>query len=656
MTRHSNDDAGAPGARHATLASWKRATIPPRTPRLLSLVVAAALTAGAATSMNATTPSDRAKAKSFTTPPADDGKRIEAKHGVVTSANALASEAGVEMLRAGGNAIDAAVATAFAIGVVEPQMSGLGGSGAATVWMAREGKPTYLDFYAAQPVNSWRGHTEPAPRRTPSDAAPPPQAEVETQGQPAPAREPGDLRVAAIPGDVAGLLALQEKFGVLPRERVMAPAIRLAEEGFPVGHILAEFIAGGEAKMKPFPEALALFFPNGRPLVAGDTLRNPELAESLRRVAREGRSGFYEGPLAESVVRTLNVGRHPATTADFTAFQPRWRRPLCTDYRGSTILSAPPPESGYQVLHTLELLEPFDLSALGLPTRSAAAFDVLASALRVGQAAARGNADPDWVPVPANGLSSAAFAETRQALVGTHSAAKTIQPADAGGFDAVVPAGACGRYDPYGTAPALPTAGAVNVQPFDAIGERLEEHDGETTHLSVVDKDGNAVALTQTNSSVWGSGGFTSGFFLNDSGFRFTDENINAPSRSLWRIRSTTIAPTIVVRDGRVQMVIGAPGGGRIPTEIVQVMVYTLDYGLDPLDAVRMPRIFPSPTNPRIQIEHGFTPQLLREVRAMGYEPAAEASGYARLYFIVRRGNAWVGVADTRHDGQPRGY
>jgi gamma-glutamyltranspeptidase/glutathione hydrolase len=179
---------------------------------------------------------------------------------------------------------------------------------------------------------------------------------------------------------------------------------------------------------------------------------------------------------------------------------------------------------------------------------------------------------------------------------------------------------------------------------------------GETTHLSVVDSAGNAVALTVTNSSVWGSGAFVAGFFLNDSGFRFTEKNIEMPSRSRWRIRTTTIAPTIVLRDGAVRMVIGAAGAGRIPTEIVQVMVYTLDYGLDPLDAVRMPRIFATAGNPQVQVEHGFSPELLREVRAMGYDPVTESSGYARLYMVVRQGERWIGVADTRHDGQPRGY
>jgi gamma-glutamyltranspeptidase/glutathione hydrolase len=315
----------------------------------------------------------------------------------------------------------------------------------------------------------------------------------------------------------------------------------------------------------------------------------------------------------------------------------------------------PPPETGFQVLHTLELLEPVDLSALGLPTRSAAAFDVLASALRVGQAATRANGDPNWVPVPANGISSASFAAQRRSLVGTRTVPKTIEPADAQPFDRALPAGACASYEPYGAAPAVPGA-ARTRQVADPSGERADEKDGETTHLSVVDKDGNAVSLTQTNSAVWGSGGVVEGFFLNNSGFRFTDENINAPSRSSWRIRTTTIAPTIVVHDGKVQMVIGAPGGGRIPTEIVQVMVYTLDYRLDPLDAVKIPRIFPSPRDPRVQVEHGFTPELLRDVRRMGYDPVAESAGYARLYMIVRRGDSWIGVADTRHDGQPRGY
>ena len=573
--------------------------------------------------------------------PTDSGKRVEARNGVVTSANGLASDAGLEMLRAGGNAVDAAVATAFAIGVVEPQMSGLGGSGAATIWMKREGKPAYLDFYAAQPVDAWRGNTKPA-----AAAAPP----ATDEG----ANAAGDLTVVGVPGSVAGLLALHEKYGALTREKVLAPAIRLAEEGFAVGQILAGFIASGQAEMRPYPKALALYYPAGKALGPGDLLRNPELATSLMRIAREGRRGFYEGPTAQAVVAVLNAGGNPLRVSDFAKYEPQWKRPLCTSYRGYTVVSAAPPQTGYQVLHALELLEPFNLKALGLPTQNARAFDVLASALRAGQAQTRYNSDPNWVAVPANGIGSEAFAATRRALIGTGRAEATMPTGDPTAFDAAPPPGDCARYEPYGAATAIP--GPPGSAPSFDDGERSKKLDGETTHLSVVDKDGNAVSLTVTNSTVWGSGGFAEGFLLNDSGFRFTNENINAPSRLPWRIRTTTISPTIVMKDGQVQVVIGAPGAGRIPTEVLQVLVYILDYGLDPLEAVKLPRIFTAARNTQVQLEHGFTPELLREIRGMGYEPVAEAAGYARLYLIARRGRMWIGVADPRHDGQPRGY
>ncbi|HYC50515.1 MAG TPA: gamma-glutamyltransferase [Gemmatimonadaceae bacterium] len=552
------------------------------------------------------------------------------------------------MLRAGGNAVDAAVATAFAIGVVEPQMSGLGGSGSATIYMKQEGKPAYLDFYAAQPVDAWRGHPSLA---TPVPAAGTPTAAA--QNEEGGTTPPGDLRVVGVPGAVAGLLALHERYGTLTRAQVMAPAIRLAEEGFPVGQVLADFIARGAERMKPFPTATAFFFPGGKPIGPGEVVKNPALAASLRRISDAGRKGFYEGPTAAALVSALNAGGHPLRLSDLASYAPQWKRPLCTAYRGYTVLSAPPPQTGLQILHALELLEPFNLRSLGLPTQSARAFDVLASALRAGQSQQRFNADPNWVAVPANGLTSSQFAASRTGVVGTGKAAATVTAADPAEFDTVAPPAECRRHEPYPAAVPLPAVTGGQQNPED-VTEQMEG--GETTHLSVVDKAGNAVALTVTNSSAWGSGGMVEGFILNNSGFRFTERNIGAPSRSQWRIRNTTIAPTIVLRGSDVEVVIGAPGAGRIPTEILQVMVYVLDYGLDPLDAVRIPRIFTSAANPRVQLEHGFSPELLREVRAMGYQPVAESAGYARLYLIARRGGVWVAVADPRHDGQPKAY
>ena len=180
------------------------------------------------------------------TAPPDAGRRVVAEHGAVASANPLASEAGVEILEAGGNAVDAAVATAFAIGVVEPQMSGVGGSGAMTVWLQGEARAEFLDFYAAQNAATFRAALEAGTLAT---------------GRP----QPGDLRVVGVPGSVAGLLAAHERFGKLPRAQVMAPAIRLAEEGFPVNQVLGEFILADSAKVLRFPASRDLVFPNGKP-------------------------------------------------------------------------------------------------------------------------------------------------------------------------------------------------------------------------------------------------------------------------------------------------------------------------------------------------------------------------------------------------------
>jgi len=285
---------------------------------------------------------------------------------------------------------------------------------------------------------------------------------------------------------------------------------------------------------------------------------------------------------------------------------------------------------------------------LGLPTHSAQALDVLASALRVGGADNRGNGDPNWQPMAAAGRVSASYVTDRSALVGKGTVTSPVPAGDALRHEDDAPSAACAALDPYGPTPTVP-GGARTGDPEPAGG-------GETTHLSVVDAEGNAVALTQTNSSVWGSGASVLGFFLNDSGFQFTPESVRAPSLARWRTRSTTIAPTLVLNDGRVEMVVGAPGGGLIQPTIIQNMVYVLDYGMDPLDAVRMPRLFSNPGSAEVQMETGFTAAALEEARKMGWEPTALSPGYARIYMIVRRGDRWIAVADPRHNGEARGY
>jgi gamma-glutamyltranspeptidase / glutathione hydrolase len=580
----------------------------------LALVVLAAACAGA--------PATYAPHSAAPSVGPDAAKRVVARNGAVTSANALASDAGLAMLQAGGNAIDAAVATAFAIGVVEPQMSGLGGSGAMLIWRQDEAQPYFLDFYAMQSAASFR--------RTATTSA---GAE--------------DMRIVAVPGAVAGLLEAHRRFGTLPLAQVMAPAIRLAEHGFPVGYILAQYIRSDSAKLHRFEDSHARLWPEGRPLGAGTTLRNPELAAVLRAVAEHGRAGFDDGVAGRAVVAALNAGGHAVTQQDLATYEPLWKQPLCATWRGRVLLSAPPPQTGAQVIHTLKLLEPFDLAALGLPTQSTRAFDVLVSALRVGMADNR-NDDPRWAPVAAAGRTSEAFASERRALVGTGAAPAAITPADASPHDGAAPAAACAQYRPWPADAHAATGSAPANLPH-------ADHAGETTHLSVVDRAGNAVALTQTNSSTFGSGAWVSGFFLNDSGARIPAEQM-AGGSAAWRTPTSTIAPTIVLEDGLVRLVTGAPGAGRIPTEIAQTMLYVLDYGMEPVAALRMPRVFPAAASPVVQLEHGFPPEMLAQIRGLGYAPAPQASNYARLYMIVRTAEGWVAVADPRHDGEPRGY
>ncbi len=557
----------------------------------------------------------------------DVGKRLVAEHGMVASANPYASEAGLEMLRQGGNAVDAAVAAAFAVGVVEPMMSGLGAGGGMLIWLQDSSRAEYVDFYAtagADPdtaLDHYRG------------------SRVTARG-------------AAIPGAVAGLLDAQARYGKLPRSAVLAPAIRLAADGFPVHSLLARVIAQDSAKLAASAGASPIFLPGGHPVAPGTTLVQSELAGTLRLVAEQGPGGFYKGKVANEIVQALYEGGNPITGADLAAFEPRWRRPVCTVYRGRTVLSAPPPQSGMQVLEALNLLAPYDLAKLGLPSRSPEAFRVLTAALRVSTTDRNAYiGDPTFAPVPAAGLVSPSYAGERKALMALEPVPDTMVAGNPWAADSVPPTAGCASFEPFGPSKIPPR---VAERPGDG-----DDHGySETTHLSAVDANGNAVALTYTNGLFFGSGTWVAGTFLNSAMFNFSRNDSSANARGPHHVPSSTISPTIVLRDGRAEMVVGSPGSAAIPPAVVESIIYTLDYGLDPMAALRMPRVIPTWTT-SLQLEGGFSPEVVAAAHRLGYDIHLTAPielAFGGVHLIARVGNEWIGAADPRRDGEVRGY
>ena len=553
----------------------------------------------------------------------DVAKRAVAEHGMVAAGNGYASEAGLAMLTRGGNAADAAVASALVLGVVEPMMSGLGAGGGAVVWMQASGRAEYVDFYSSAGavidtgLQSLRGSATP--------------------------------RGVGVPGAVAGLLALQSRYGRLSRAEVMAPAIRLAAEGHTANSLLARMVASDTAKVGRYGGARNIFLANGRPVRAGDLVAQPELAATLRLLAERGSDAFYRGALAESFVSALRAGGSTLTTADFAAYQPRWERPLCGTYHGRVVLTAAAPQSGMQVLEALNLLEPIDLPALGLPSRSPAAFDVLVGALRVAVTDREAYVgDAHHVGVPQAGVSSKAFAELRRPAM-SEPATRRLPPGDAWPMDAVVPSGACASFDPAGPARGPRVA---------AMGVEGDAQHGETTHLSVVDADGNAVSLTNTLGVNFGTGTWVNGVFFNSALFNFA-RNDSGPNAARPRhVPASTIAPTLLLRDGRVEMVVGSPGSAAIPPAIVETIVYALDYGMDPLQALRMPRVIPTATG-RVQMEDGFAAEVMARARTRFDEVVTSPpvdQGFGGVHVLLRQRGRWVGAADPRRSGEVRGH
>lgn len=569
--------------------------------------------------------------RSLATGPASPmyGKRVESDRGMVTASQSDAALAGMEALRLGGNAVDAAVATGFALSVVDVSQTGLGGGGALTYFNAKTRRAEHISFYSRSGSDSAWGRAEPANAR-------------------------GVGRAAATPGMVAGLLSAHSRFGVLTRAQVMAPAIRLAREGFIVSPLLSRTITSSKEKLLADSSAAARFMPKSEALRPGDRLVQPELAAVLQSISDGGAEAFYSGAVADRLARKVQALGGLITARDMKAYEVANMRPLCSTWRGYTVLGAPPPMGGASVLEMLQVAEESGVASAGGFTENGSAVAKLADVLRIGQTDTRYRGDPFMNQVPARGVTSADFARQRARIVGG-AFADTIPAADAWAFDSTAAPAGCAAMNPY--LPAARTRGAARAPGFDeskpdaerSTADSSSEGGSFTSHMSIVDADGNAVSATTTVGVLFGSGVYTDGFFLNSAA-----NNFDAVTRGPNRYGNSTIAPTIILEGNKVRLVIGCAGSQYIQPAITQVALRILAFGEDPGTAIAAPRIQTTATSREVEVEPGFTNSVYEALVARGYRPASRvadiAFGAIHAVYVGKDGRR-IGIADPRRDG-----
>jgi gamma-glutamyltranspeptidase/glutathione hydrolase len=514
------------------------------------------------------------------------------------------------VLRAGGHAVDAAAAVQFALNVVEPQSSGIGGGAFLLLYHAATGETLAFDGREAAPAAST------ADQFLGPDGQPLPFAEAHLQGT-----------AVGVPGTLRLLATALDRFGTQSLADTLAPAIALAEDGFPINRFLAADLATHQAKLAAWPPSAAIFLPDGQPLREGDLLRQPDLARAFRLIAAQGPAVFYEGEIAAVIVDTQAARGGRMTLADLAAYTIRERDPVAGRYRDYEIRAMPPPSSGGLTLqHLLQLLEPLDLRARGL--HSAPTLHLMLEAMRLAYAdRAAYLADSDFVPVPGQGLLDPAYVASRRAL---------IDPARA------TPNVAAG--DPFAYEPGTPP-GAQSLP--------VRAESPQTTHFVVVDGQGNVVSVTSSIEFIWGNGMVVPryGFFLNNelTDFSFLPEGPNAVEPGK-RPRSS-MTPTIVLRDGQPVLALGSPGGSTIITTVLQVLLNVVEHDLPLQAAVDAPRIY-SAAYPDVTWEAALPADTLAALAALGHAPAPQPAVLGSVQAAQRTpGGAWIGAADPRREG-----
>ncbi|MBV9783761.1 MAG: gamma-glutamyltransferase [Acidisphaera sp.] len=499
---------------------------------------------------------------------------VEAEHGMVVSSQLLASQVGVEIMKAGGNAVDAAVAVGYAEAVTNPCCGNIGGGGFMVIHLA-DGRDTFINFREMAPAAATRDMY------------------LDADGKVIPGASLYGWKAVGIPGTVMGLEAALSRYGTMPRAQVMAPAIRLAREGFALVRGDTDILDSGVARFRTSPiEAKIFLRPDGTPLLPGDRLVQTDLAATLEAIAKDGPDAFYKGTLPQAVEAASRAGGGILTAADFASYTITESAPVRCTYRGYVFVSAPPPSSGGTTMcEILGILGGYDMPRLGF--HSAEAVHLMVEAMRhayVDRNTYLG--DPAFVQNPIDRL---------------------LAP----GYEASIRAG----IGPVAT-------------PSRAVAAGLEPHEKtETTHYSIVDQAGNAVSVTYTINGFFGAHAMApgTGVLMNDEMDDFTvktgvpnmfglvqgDANSVAPGKR----PLSSMAPTLVTKDGRIVLVLGSPGGSRIITITLETALNILDYGMAPQEAVDAPRLHHQWLPDKVFVEpFALSPDTRRLLEAMGYD------------------------------------
>ncbi len=545
---------------------------------------------------------------------------VRARHAMVVTQEPIAADVGLAVVQSGGNAVDAAVAVALALAVTYPTAGNLGGGGFLLLRKA-DGSSTFIDFRERAPEKASRNMYLDAAGTLANGKY------VNSRGKPVPGSIAG-WRAPGVPGTVRGLEYAHKKYGRKPWADLVKPAAQLAAKGFEVSYGLAQSLKNAARLLEQFPDSKRTFLKDGALCQAGERLVQPELGRTLDRIARKGASDFYEGETAHKLADAMATNGGLISLEDLKSYQAVERTPLTGSYRGYELISAPPPSSGgIGILQMMGILEGTGYEKHGFG--SAAELHWVAEAMRRYYAdRAQHLGDPDFVRVPVRGLLDKTYIARLR--------------------DSIDPERATQSERVHNGAPPAP-------EPSD------------TTHFSIVDAEGNAVAFTYTINGGYGSGVTAPGlgFLLNNemddfaaqpgrpNMFRLVQGEANAIAPRKRPLSSMT--PAIVLRGGKLYVVAGAPGGGRIISGVLQVLLNILDFGMNVQDAVDAPRIHHQWLPDELEVERGISPDTVALLRARGHKVVPAADG-ARIEAIRIEGGWLEGAYDGRSYGKVAGY